>query len=109
MKTDPIPSDQSPEVKFEIGHVLFIDIVAYSRLLISEQSEQIQSLRRIVRGTEQFRMAESEGKVLRLPETAEPSFSSPLQKHLSFAPWKLAKRSGIIPSSGCGWEFTAGQ
>jgi TolB-like protein/Tfp pilus assembly protein PilF len=54
-------------VKFEIGHVLFIDIVGYSKLLINEQSEQIQRLKQIVRGTEQFRLAETEGKLLRLP------------------------------------------
>src|SRR2546423_3847983 len=55
------------EVKFEIGHVLFIDIVGYSNLLINEQSEQIQKLKLIVRGTEQFRLAAAEGKLLRLP------------------------------------------
>jgi class 3 adenylate cyclase len=54
-------------VKFEIGHVLFIDIVGYSKLLITEQSEQIQTLKQIVRGTEPFRTAEAEGKLLRLP------------------------------------------
>ena len=59
--------ESSPEVKFEIGHVLFIDIVGYSKLLINEQSEQMQTLREIVRGTEQFRTAEAEGKLLRLP------------------------------------------
>src|SRR6202162_2412173 len=57
----------SSDVKFEIGHVLFIDIVAYSKLLINEQSEQIQKLKQIVRGAEQVRLAESEGKLLRLP------------------------------------------
>src|SRR4029434_365336 len=62
-----MPSEHSPEVKFEIGHVLFIDIVDYSKLLISEQSEQVQTLKEIVRGTEQFRSAEAEGKLLRLP------------------------------------------
>src|SRR3989449_6012654 len=55
------------ELKFEIGHVLFIDIVGYSKLLIHEQSEQIQTLKEIVRGTEQFRLAEAEGKLVRLP------------------------------------------
>jgi TolB-like protein/class 3 adenylate cyclase/Tfp pilus assembly protein PilF len=57
----------SSDVKFEIGHVLFIDIVGYSKLLINEQSEQLQKLKDIVRGTEQFRSAEAEGKLLRLP------------------------------------------
>ena len=60
-------SDPAPEVKLEIGHVLFIDIVGYSQLLITLQSEQIETLRRIVRGTEQFHLAEAEGKLLRLP------------------------------------------
>src|SRR5438477_7890669 len=60
-------SEFSSDVKFEIGHVLFIDIVGYSKLLINEQSEQIQTLKQIVRATEQFRLAEAEGKLLRLP------------------------------------------
>jgi len=62
-----MPSESSPDVRFEIGHVLFIDIVGYSRLLITEQRDQIQKLKAIVRGTEQFRLAEAEGKLLRLP------------------------------------------
>jgi TolB-like protein/Tfp pilus assembly protein PilF len=60
-------TDSPSDVKFEIGHVLFIDIVGYSKLFITEQSEQIQTLRAIVRGTEQFKKAEAEGKLLRLP------------------------------------------
>jgi adenylate cyclase len=55
------------ETKKEIGHVLFIDIVAYSKLLIHEQSERLQKLREIARATEQFRLARAEGKLLRLP------------------------------------------
>ena len=62
-----MPSEKSSEVKFEIGHVLFIDIVGYSKLLITEQSDQMQTLRQIVRATEQFKKAEAEGKLLRLP------------------------------------------
>ncbi len=54
-----MPSEQSSDVKFEIGHVLFIDIVGYSKLLINEQSEQIHKLKQIVRGTDQFRLAET--------------------------------------------------
>src|SRR6058998_1681857 len=60
-------ADSEPDVQLEIGHVLFLDIVGYSKLLINEQSEQIQKLKEIVRGTEQFRLAEAEGKLLRLP------------------------------------------
>src|SRR5438552_12175365 len=62
-----MPPEHSSDVKFEIGHVLFIDIVGYSKLLITEQSEQLETLKKIVRGTKQFRLAEAEGKLLRLP------------------------------------------
>src|ERR1700757_2226694 len=62
-----MPSEASSDVKFEIGHVLFIDIVGYSKLLMHEQSAQLQKLKQIVRGTEQVRLAEAEGKLLRLP------------------------------------------
>src|SRR5437667_1363258 len=62
-----MPSESGSDVKFEIGHVLFIDIVGYSKLLIHEQSEQLQRLREIVRATEQFRAEQAEDKLLRLP------------------------------------------
>lgn len=60
-------ADSSSDVKFEIGHVLFIDIVGYSKLLINQQSEQLDTLKAIIRGTEQFKKAVAEGKLLRLP------------------------------------------
>ena len=62
-----MPTESSSHMKFEIGHVLFIDIVGYSKLLITDQSEQLQKLKEIVWGTEQFRLAQAEGKLLRLP------------------------------------------
>src|SRR6516225_11536999 len=62
-----MPTDSESRLQLEIGHVLFIDIVGYSKLLIDEQRERIQALREIVRGTEQFRSAEAEGKLMRLP------------------------------------------
>src|SRR5947207_13336390 len=55
------------EIQLEIGHVLFSDLVGYSKLRINEQSEQLQKLKEIARGTEQFRRAAAEGKLLRLP------------------------------------------
>ena len=62
-----MPAERGSDLKFEIGHVLFIDIVGYSKLLMHEQSEQLQKLKELVRATEQFRLAEAEGKLLRLP------------------------------------------
>jgi TolB-like protein/Flp pilus assembly protein TadD/class 3 adenylate cyclase len=60
-------AESSSELKFEIGHVLFIDIVGYSKLNIREQSEQLERLKQILRGSAQFKKAEAEGKLLRLP------------------------------------------
>jgi class 3 adenylate cyclase len=54
-------------IKLEIGHVLFIDVVGYSTLLINEQSELLQQLNEIVRGSKQIRAAQSEGKLIWLP------------------------------------------
>jgi len=56
-----------PSLRLEIGHVLFIDIVGYSKLLINEQSEMLQTLNEVVRGTEQARAADRAGKLIRLP------------------------------------------
>ena len=61
-----MPSDSSSELKAEIGHVLFIDIVGYSKLLINEQTELLEHLKGMVRGSEQVRVAEAEGKLIRL-------------------------------------------
>src|SRR5438105_10402802 len=55
------------EIQIEIAHVLFIDIVGYSKLLINEQHELLQELNQIVRTTEAFRAAEAVGKLIRLP------------------------------------------
>src|SRR5215510_5256667 len=59
--------EQKSRVRLEIAHVLFIDIVGYSKLRTNEQSAQMETLREIVRGTEQYRTAKAEGKLLRLP------------------------------------------
>src|SRR6478735_8521891 len=65
--TPDMPDEQKTKLRLEIAHVLFIDIVGYSKLRTTEQSAHIETLRKIVRGTDQFRTAEAEGKLLRLP------------------------------------------
>src|SRR5436853_3498922 len=54
-------------VRLEIGHVLFMDLVGYSKLLVYEQRELVEHLTEIVRNTEQVRAAETADKVIRLP------------------------------------------
>jgi TolB-like protein/class 3 adenylate cyclase/Flp pilus assembly protein TadD len=51
----------------EIAHVLFMDIVGYSKLLINDQSEILVDLNQLVRDTTHFREAEAAGKLIRLP------------------------------------------
>jgi TolB-like protein/Flp pilus assembly protein TadD len=55
------------DAQLEIAHVLFADIVGYSKLLTSEQRDLLRQLNEIVRNTEQFRAAEAVGKLVRLP------------------------------------------
>src|SRR2546428_13758418 len=59
--------DQKTKLRLEIAHVLFVDIVGYSKLLINQQSELQHELNEIVSGTSQFREAEAEGNLIRLP------------------------------------------
>ena len=54
------------DLRFEIGHVLFIDIVGYSKLLIEEQKERLGQLTTIVLGTAQVRDSTDE-QLVRLP------------------------------------------
>jgi adenylate cyclase len=60
-------SEHKPDLHLEIAHVLFIDIVGYSKLLINEQHDLLQELNQIVRTTEAFRAAEAVDKLIRLP------------------------------------------
>src|SRR5437762_3040385 len=58
-------TEQGP--KLEIGHVLALDIIGYSKLLMHEQSDRVKRLNMIVRATEQFRAADAKGQLIRLP------------------------------------------
>jgi adenylate cyclase len=55
------------DFQLEIAHVLFMDVVGYSKLLVNEQSEVQQQLNQIVRSTDQFRAAEIAGKLISIP------------------------------------------
>jgi serine/threonine-protein kinase len=55
------------EVRSEIAHVLFVDIVGYSKLLIDEQHALIDTLNQIVRNTQEFQTAENAGRLIKIP------------------------------------------
>ena len=60
-------AELKPHLHLEIGHILFLDLVGYSKLLVDEQKELLEELNQVVRNTEQFRAAEAEGKLVKLP------------------------------------------
>jgi TolB-like protein/class 3 adenylate cyclase/Tfp pilus assembly protein PilF len=61
------PPEPTGDLQFEIAHLLLIDVVGYSKLLVNEQIELLQELNQIARSTESFRAAEATGKLIRLP------------------------------------------
>jgi len=67
-------------IQFDLAHVLFMDVVGYSTLLIDDQREVLRDLNAIVRGTEQFRAAEAQKKLISLP---------PLRTIRAFKGWPI--------------------
>src|SRR5256712_13611811 len=65
--TLPTPELPQPDLQLEIAHLLLIDIVGYSKLLVNEQIDSVQELGRVVKSTECFRKAEASGKLIRVP------------------------------------------
>jgi TolB-like protein/class 3 adenylate cyclase/Flp pilus assembly protein TadD len=73
-------AELQPHAELELAHVLFIDVVGYSKLLLNEQAAMVAELNQIVRATEHFRSAEAAGKLIRIPTgdgMALAFFSSP--------------------------------
>src|SRR5437868_9621814 len=60
-------SEIKKEIQPEIAHVLFIDIVGYSKLSINDQHAAVEELNRIVRASEQFQRAETASRLLKIP------------------------------------------
>src|SRR3984893_8764396 len=60
-------AERKPDhLHLEIAHVLFIDVVGFSKLLINDQTETLEQLNQLVRETPHFREAEAAGKLIRL-------------------------------------------
>ena len=62
-----MPIEIKKEIELEIAHLLLLDVVGYSKLLVNEQIELLQELNQIVRSTESFRRAEASGELIRVP------------------------------------------
>src|SRR5712675_3065932 len=62
-----MPAEVKKEIQLEIAHVLFIDIVGYSKLSVNEQYAAVEELNQIVRRSEQFQKAEAANRLLKIP------------------------------------------
>ncbi|PYJ89130.1 MAG: hypothetical protein DME71_10725 [Verrucomicrobia bacterium] len=62
-----MPIQIKNEIQLEIAHVLFIDIVGYSKLSISDQHARVEELNRIVRASQQFQRAEAASRLTSIP------------------------------------------
>ena len=102
----PEPDNQ---LRLEIGHVLFIDIVGYSKLLIEEQKERLGQLTKIVLGTAQVRDSTDE-QLVRLPtgDGMRWSFAT-ARKSRRGARSRFPRHCGSIRKFRCGWAFTVVQ
>jgi class 3 adenylate cyclase len=62
-----MPATQEPHLHLEIAHILFMDVVGYSKLFVNEQREMMQQLNQLVRKTAQFQTSEANGKLISIP------------------------------------------
>ena len=62
-----MPAEVKEQIQLEIAHVLFIDIVGYSKLSINEQRAVVDQLTTIVRGSAQYQKAEGAGRLIKIP------------------------------------------
>src|SRR5207247_7409973 len=102
-----MPPESESHLRLEIGHVLFIDLVGYSKLLIDEQKERLRQLTAIVLATPQVCEATNEDLVRHLRVTGWRSFLGIAWKNRRNAPWRSRGHSGNILRFRCEWEFIA--
>src|SRR5438445_6726387 len=62
-----MPAKLKSDPHLAIGHVLFMDVVGYSKLLVNEQREVVHQLNQLVRKTAQFRKSDARGKLISIP------------------------------------------
>jgi hypothetical protein len=108
MSAEGKSAEPKPDLQLEIAHLLLIDVVGYSKLLVNEQIELLQELNQLVRCTECFRAAETGGKLIRLPTgdgMALLFFHSPEEP--ARCALEISRSLQDHPISGYAWEFTA--
>jgi len=110
LNTQNTSAGTESDLQLEIAHVLLIDVVGYSKLLVNEEIELLEELNRLVRDTECFRAAEASGKLKRVSTgdgMALLFFHSP-EEPVRCA-LEIAGPCKVIRTFRCGWEFTVDQ
>src|SRR5438132_5506178 len=62
-----MPPEVKKEIQLEIAHVLFIDVVGYSKFSINEQGVVVDELTKVVRSSDQYQKAEAAGRLIKIP------------------------------------------
>jgi len=62
-----MPTEIKKKIELEVVHVLFLDIVGYSKRLTNEQQTLIDQLNQVVRSSEEFQSAEAAGRLIKIP------------------------------------------
>ena len=88
MSPQDTPAEPTPDLQLEIAHILLIDVIGYSKLLVDEQIEFQKELNQIVRNTECFQSAEASG---------HPSLASLNSVKLLDHPLLCARMERIVP------------
>ena len=101
-----MPIEIKKEIQLEIAHVLFIDMVGYSKLSINDQHTAVEELNQIVRASEQFQRAETASRLLKIP-TGDGMAMVFYTSRLRSARWRSAARLRNIRVYNFGWESTA--
>ena len=104
-----MPPELSADSKFEIGHVLFIDIVGYSKLLIEEQSERLGELTRSCSGRRRCATRPTNNSLGCQPATAWRWSFITARKSRRAVRSRFPRHCGSTRNFACGWGFTADQ
>jgi len=102
-----MPAEVKKQIELEIAHVLFIDIVSYSKLSINEQRAAVDELNEVVRASEQFQKAETAGRLLKIATgdgMALVFYTSP--EAPAQCAVEVAARARNIRAYNCAWVFT---
>ena len=105
-----MPAEVKKEIQLEIAHILFIDIVGYSKLSINEQRAAIDELNEVVRGSEQLQKAEAADRLIKIPTgdgmalVFYTSPEAPAQCAIEIS--RVLKEHRVC---NCGWECTVVQ